>query len=80
MHRNKSLVLFLASVFAVVLLSGCAKVEDSKPLVAANNPSSQKASPDSGGLPHPAAIESGRNKQAATITTRWMTTDLRPGA
>jgi tetratricopeptide (TPR) repeat protein len=41
MHRNKSLVLFLAIVFAVVALNGCAKVEEGTTLTAANNPSSE---------------------------------------
>jgi tetratricopeptide (TPR) repeat protein len=41
MHRNKSLVLLLTIAFAVVALSGCAKVEDGKTPIAANNPSSE---------------------------------------
>jgi len=41
MCRNRSLVLFLALVFAsVIVLSGCTKVEDGKTPVAANNPDS----------------------------------------
>ena len=57
MHRNKSLILFLALVFAVVALSGCAKVEDGKTPVAANNPTGE-----SGKIPVTTSSEEARKE------------------
>lgn len=57
MHRNKSLILFLALVFAIVALSGCAKVEDGKTPVAANNPTGE-----SGKIPVTTSSEEARKE------------------
>ena len=55
MYRNKSLVVFLAIVFAVVACNGCANVEDSKTPVAANN-----SAADSGKIPVTTSSEEAR--------------------
>ena len=58
MHRNRSLVLFLAIVFAaVVALSGCAKVEEGKGPVAAKSTSA-----DSGKIPVTTSSEEARKE------------------
>lgn len=57
MHRNKSLVLFLAIVFVAVALSGCAQVESGKTPVAASNPNSE-----SGKIPVTTASEEARKE------------------
>src|SRR2546430_6712002 len=57
MYRNKSLFLFLTIVFTVVALSGCAKVEDSKTPLAANNPTSE-----SGKIPVTTSSEEARKE------------------
>ena len=59
MHRNRSLVLFLAIVVAsMIALSGCAKVEEGK--VASNNPSS--ASVETGKIPVTTSSEEARKE------------------
>jgi tetratricopeptide (TPR) repeat protein len=58
MHRNRSLVLFLAIIFAVgVALSGCANVEEGKTPIAASNPGS-----DSGKIPVTTSSEEARKE------------------
>jgi tetratricopeptide (TPR) repeat protein len=58
MHRNRSLVLFLAIVFAAaVALSGCANVEEGKGPVAAKS-----TSPDSGKIPVTTSSEEARKE------------------
>jgi tetratricopeptide (TPR) repeat protein len=58
MHRNRSLVLFLAIIFAVaVALSGCANVEEGKTPLAASNPGS-----DSGKIPVTTSSEEARKE------------------
>ena len=58
MHRNRSLVLLLATIFAVVVaLSGCAKVEEGKTPLAASNPGS-----DSGKIPVTTSSEEARKE------------------
>ena len=60
MHPNKSLVLVLAIIFALaVALSGCANVEDGKPL-ASNNPPSTGS--DSGKIPVTTSSEEARKE------------------
>ncbi|HEY2972394.1 MAG TPA: tetratricopeptide repeat protein [Pyrinomonadaceae bacterium] len=58
MHRNRSLVLFLAIIFAVaVALSGCANVEEGKTPLATSNPGS-----DSGKIPVTTSSEEARKE------------------
>lgn len=61
MHRNRSLIPFLAIVIAsVIALSGCAKVEEGKTPVAANNPNS--ANGESGKIPVTTSSEGARKE------------------
>lgn len=61
MHRNRSLVLFLAIVaVSAVALSGCAKVEDGNTPVAATNPTS--ANSESGKIPVTTTSEEARKE------------------
>jgi hypothetical protein len=57
-----------------------ASAKNGSPIEIANSPSSQSASPEAGGLPHPLAMCSGSAKHAMTVTQRWTMTDIRPGA
>ncbi len=61
MHRNKSLILLLAIIFATAMaLSGCANMEEGKAPVATNNPNT--ASSDSGKIPVTTASEAARQE------------------